>query len=68
MSKYNVKIDLWGYFDEVEAETGQDAMKETLLNVINDKNDFFTDYEAIVERLLDNLQNSCSAEEVESEE
>lgn len=66
MSKWNVKIDLWEYVDNVEAETEQEAIKNALYNILDDPQDYFTDTDKLVEKLLEfSLQNSCYAEERE---
>lgn len=66
MKKWNVKIDLWEYIDDVEAESEQEAIRNALYNILDDPYDYFTDTNKIVEKLLDfSLQNSCYAEEVE---
>ena len=68
MSKYNVKIDLWEYVDNVEADSEQEAIKNALYNILDNPYDYFTDTNKIVEQLLEfSLNNSCYAELQEDE-
>lgn len=67
MSKWNVKIDLWEYVDNVEAENEYEAIKTALYNLIDDPNDYFTDTNKIVDTLLSYLNNSCYAEEQDND-
>ena len=68
MSKWNVKIDLWEFIDDVEAENEQEAIRTALYKIIDDPYDYFTDTNKIVDKLLNfRLNNSCYAEEQDEE-
>lgn len=68
MSKWNVKIDLWEFVDNIEAENEQEAIKNALYELLDEPNDYFTDTNKLVEKLLYfSMNNSCYAEEVEND-
>ncbi len=67
MSKWNVKIDLWEFVDDVEAESEYEAIKTALYNLIDNPNDYLTDTNKIVDTLLGYLNNSCYAEEQDND-
>ena len=67
MKKWNVKIDLWEYVDDVEAENEYEAIKAALYNLIDNPNDYLTDTNKIVDTLLSYLNNSCYAEEQDND-
>ena len=68
MSKWNVKIDLWEFIDDVAAENEQEAIRTALHVIIDDPYDYFTDTNKIVDKLLNfSLNNSCYAEEQDEE-
>ena len=68
MSKWNVKIDLWEYVDNIEAENEQEAIKKALYELLDEPNDYFTDTNKLVDKLLYfSMNNSCYAEEDEND-
>lgn len=67
MTKYNVKLDFWEFVDNVEAENEQEAIKNALIKLTNNPNDFFTAEDEIANAILDNFENSSSADEVEDD-
>lgn len=67
MTKYNVKLDFWEFVDGVEAENEQEAIKNALIKLTNNPNDFFTAEDEIANAILDNFKNSSSADEVDDD-
>ena len=67
MTKYNVKLDFWEFVDDVEAENEQEAIKNALIKLTNNPNDFFTAEDEIANAILDNFENSSSADEVDDD-
>ena len=67
MTKYNVKLDFWEFVDDVEAENEQEAIKNALIKLINNPDDFFTAEDEIANAILDNFENSSSADEVDDD-
>lgn len=67
MTKYNVELEFWKFVDGVEAENGQEAIKNALIKLTNNPEDFFTAPDEIANTILDNFENSSSADEVENE-
>ena len=68
MSKYNVKLDFWEFVYDVEAENEQEAIKNALIKLTNNSEDFFTAPDEIANTILDNFENSSSADEVEDDQ
>ena len=67
MPKYNVKLDFWEFVYDVEAENEQEAIKNALIRLTNNPEDFFTASDEIANTILDNFENSSSADEVEDD-
>lgn len=67
MTKYNVKLDFWEFVDDVEAENEQEAIKNALIKLTNNPDDFFTAEDEIANAILDNFENSSSADEVDDD-
>ena len=67
MPKYNVKLDFWEFVYDVEAENEQEAIKNALIKLTNTSEDFFTAPDEIANTILDNFENSSSADEVEDD-
>lgn len=67
MPKYNVKLDFWEFVYDVEAENEQEAIKNALIRLTNNPEDFFTAPDEIANTILDNFENSSSADEVEDD-
>ena len=67
MTKYNVKLDFWEFVYDVEAENEQEAIKNALIKLTNNPDDFFTAEDEIANAILDNFENSSSADEVDDD-
>ena len=67
MTKYNVKLDFWEFVDDIEAENEQEAIKNALIKLTNNPDDFFTAEDEIANAILDNFENSSSADEVDDD-
>ena len=67
MTKYNVKLDFWEFVDDIEAENEQEAIKNALIKLTNNHEDFFTAPDEIANAILDNFENSSSADEVDDD-
>ena len=67
MSKYNVELKFWKFVYDVEAENEQEAIKNALIKLTNNPKDFFTAPDEIANTILDNFENSSSADEVDDD-
>ena len=57
MPKYNVELKFWEFVDNVEAENEQEAIKNALIKLTNNPEDFFTAPDEIANTILDNFEN-----------
>lgn len=57
--RYSVKLELVRYVDEVEADSPEEAIRNALIQVTNDPNDFFTAEDEIANKIQTNF-NDCS--------
>lgn len=67
MPKYNVKLKFWKFVYDVEAENEQEAIKNALIKLTNNPEIFFTAPDEIANTILDNFENSSSADEVDDD-
>ena len=58
-------VTLYLYLNEAENE--QEAIKNALIKLTNNPEDFFTAPDEIANTILDNFKNSSSADEVEDD-
>ena len=63
--KYNVELEFWRYMDDIEADSEEEAIKNALIRLTNDPNDYFTAEDEIANRILDNFNDYSNATEVE---
>ena len=63
--KYNVELEFWRYMDDIEADSEEEAIKNALIRLTNDPNDYFTAEDEIANRILDNFNNYSNATEEE---
>ena len=56
MPKYNVELEFWEFVDNVEAENEQEAIKNALIKLTNNPEDFFTAPDEIANIILDNFK------------
>lgn len=69
--KYNVKLEFCRYVDDIEADSEKDAIKQALIKVTNNPNDFFTAEDEIANKIQDNffdLSYACLVDEEEEVE
>ena len=63
--KYNVELEFWRYMDDIEADSEEEAIKNALIRLTNDPNDYFTAEDEIANRILDNFNDYSNATVVE---
>lgn len=63
MKKYNVQLEFWANIDDIEAESEEDAIKNALIKLTNDPNNYFVAEDEIANKILDNFNDCSSANE-----
>lgn len=61
--KYNVDLKFTAYDIQVEADNEEDAIKQALINLTNNSQDFFTAEDEYANIILDNFNNISIATE-----
>jgi len=63
--KYNVDLEFTAYDIEVEADNEQDAIKQALIKLTNNPQDFFTAEDEYANIILNNFNDYSTATEVD---
>lgn len=63
--KYNVELEFCRYVDDIEADSEEDAIKQALIKLTNNPQDFFTAEDEYANIILNNFNNYSTATEVE---
>ena len=66
--KYNVDLDFGTCIDDIEAESEEDAIRQALIKITNNPNDFFTAEDHYANVILENFNNYSYATLMEEEE
>ena len=63
--KYNVELEFYRYVDDIEADSEEDAIKQALIKLTNNPQDFFTAEDEYANIILNNFNDYSTATEVE---
>jgi len=63
--KYNVELEFYRYVDDIEADSEEDAIKQALIKLTNNPQDFFTAEDEYANIILNNFNNYSTATEVD---
>jgi len=63
--KYNVELEFYRYVDDIEADSEEDAIKQALIKLTNNPQDFFTAEDEYANLILNNFNNYSTATEVD---
>ena len=66
--KYNVDLEFTAYDIQVEADNEEDAIKQALIELTNNPQDFFTAEDEYANIILNNFNNYSTATEEEEDE
>jgi len=63
--KYNVELEFYRYVEDIQADSEEDAIKQALIKLTNNPQDFFTAEDEYANIILNNFNNYSTATEVE---
>ena len=63
--KYNVELEFYRYVDDIEADSEEDAIKQALIKLTNNPQDFFTAEDEYANIILNNFNDYSTATEVD---
>lgn len=63
--KYNVELEFHRYVDDIEADNEEDAIKQALIKLTNNPQDFFTAEDEYANIILNNFNDYSTATEVD---
>ena len=63
--KYNVELEFHRYVDDIEADSEEDAIKQALIKLTNNPQDFFTAEDEYANIILNNFNDYSTATEVD---
>lgn len=63
--KYNVELEFYRYVEDIEADSEEDAIKQALIKLTNNPQDFFTAEDEYANLILNNFNNYSTATEVD---
>lgn len=63
--KYNVELEFHRYVDDIEADNEEDAIKQALIKLTDNPQDFFTAEDEYANIILNNFNNYSTATEVD---
>lgn len=61
--KYNVELEFHRYVDDIEADNEEDAIKQALIKLTNNPQDFFTAEDEYANIILNNFNNYSTVTE-----